>query len=31
MVEGKTIVSPFLAMKMERGEDVPHLESLLEK
>jgi uncharacterized protein YcfL len=25
----RTIVSPFLTMKMERGEDVPHPESLL--
>jgi hypothetical protein len=25
----RTIVSPFLAKKLERGKDVPHLESLL--
>jgi hypothetical protein len=25
----RTIVSPFLTMKMERGKDVSHLESLL--
>jgi hypothetical protein len=25
----KTVVSPFLIMEIERGEDVPHPESLL--